>query len=79
MIPISNVKNLMLKKEVISAVEKGDFHIWSVDSIKDGIEVLTGKLAGERNKDGQFEPNTVFDRADKRLDQIATDMAKFNK
>ncbi|MHA2172087.1 MAG: Lon protease family protein [Candidatus Kariarchaeaceae archaeon] len=79
MIPSSNKKNLMLKQEVIAAVEKGEFHIWSIETIEDGIEVLTGVKAGERGKDGTFEKNSIFDRADTRLDQIAKDMAKFSK
>jgi lon-related putative ATP-dependent protease len=79
MIPPSNVKNLMLKQEVLTAVENGEFHIWSVETIEDGIEVLTGEKAGERTKDGKFEPESIFDRADRRLNQIAEDMAKFSK
>jgi len=79
MIPASNVKNLMLKQEVLTAVEKGQFHIWSVETIEDGIELLTGEAAGERIKDGIFEPDSIFDRADRRLNQIAKDMANFSK
>jgi predicted ATP-dependent protease len=79
MIPSSNEQNLMLKQEVIAAVEKGEFHIWSIETIEDGIEVLTGVKAGERAKDGTFDNNSIFDRADSRLGQIAKDMAKFSK
>jgi lon-related putative ATP-dependent protease len=79
MIPPSNVKNLMLKQEVLEAVKKGEFHIWSVETIEDGIEVLTGTKAGDRTKDGGYEPGTIFNRADQRLGQIAEDMAKFSK
>jgi predicted ATP-dependent protease len=46
MIPAANVQNLMLKKEVIEAVGNGQFHIYQVNSVEDGIEVLTGKTAG---------------------------------
>jgi len=79
MIPPSNVKNLMLKQEVLSAVENDEFHVWSVETIEDGIEVLTGEKSGERTEDGGFETNSIFDRANRRLDQIAKDMAKFSK
>ena len=48
MIPASNVSNLMLRQEVIDAVACGQFHIWSVISIEEGIEVLTGFPAVER-------------------------------
>ena len=79
MIPASNVKNVMLKQEVLTAVEKGQFHIWSIETIEDGIELLTGEVAGERIKDDIFEPGSIFDRADQRLNQIAKDMANFSK
>jgi predicted ATP-dependent protease len=79
MIPPSNVKNLMLKQEVLTAVENDEFHVWSVETIEDGIEVLTGKKAGGIIKDDSFEPDSIFDRADQRLNQIADDMAKFSK
>ena len=78
-IPPSNVKNLMLKQEVLAAVEKGEFHVWSVETIEDGIEVLTGEKAGDRIVEGGFEPGSLFDRVDKRLGQIAEDMSKFSK
>ena len=79
MIPSSNVKNLMLKQEVLTAVKKGELHIWSVETIKNGIEVLTGEKAGETTKDGKFETNSIFDRASRRLNQIAEDMIKFSR
>lgn len=45
-IPVQNVKNLMLRREVLEAVEEGHFSIWAVSSIDEGIEILTGKPAG---------------------------------
>ena len=47
MIPESNVQNLMLKEEVIDAVKAGHFSIYSVKTIDEGIEVLTGVKAGQ--------------------------------
>ena len=46
MIPDSNVQNLMLKEEVVDAVKAGKFNIYSVKTIDEGIEVLTGTKAG---------------------------------
>ena len=46
MIPESNVQNLMLKEEVVEAVKAGKFNIYSVKTIDEGIEFLTGKKAG---------------------------------
>ena len=46
MIPDSNVQNLMLKEEVVDAVKAGKFNVYSVKTIDEGIEVLTGTKAG---------------------------------
>src|ERR1035438_7088538 len=46
MIPSSNIKNLMLKEEIVEAVSQGKFTIWAIDTIEDGIEILTGIRAG---------------------------------
>ncbi|MDD4013838.1 MAG: AAA family ATPase, partial [Candidatus Omnitrophica bacterium] len=59
MIPDSNVKHLMLKEEVVDAVAKGKFHIWAVNTVDEGIEVLTGKKAGEKGPDGKYPEGTV--------------------
>src|SRR5512136_1392566 len=55
MIPESNVQNLMLKEEIVKAIEDGKFHIYSVKTIDEGIEILTGAKAGMRLEDGTFE------------------------
>ncbi len=57
MIPEPNVKDLMLRKEVVEAVREGKFHIWSVENISQGIEILTGIKAGSKNKKGLTPPN----------------------
>ena len=54
MIPSSNIQNLMLKKEVIDAVKENKFKIWAVDSIDDGIEVLTGIRSGSIEEEGSI-------------------------
>jgi lon-related putative ATP-dependent protease len=77
MIPASNVQNLMLKEEVLEAVKAGQFHIYSVKSIDEGIEVLTGVKAGERRKDGTFEEDTVNYRVDKQLKSMAEKLKEF--
>ena len=53
-IPTANVQHLMLDEEVIQAVAEGKFHIWAVDSVDQGIEILTGVPAGERQPDGTY-------------------------
>jgi lon-related putative ATP-dependent protease len=59
-IPSSNVQNLMLRKDVIDAVKKKQFHIYRIATVAEGIEVLTGVPAGQADDDGNFPPGTVF-------------------
>jgi len=77
MIPESNVQNLMLKEEVVQAVKDGKFHLYSVKTINEGIEVLTGVKAGEKRKDGSFEEGTVGYAVDKRLKEMAERLKQF--
>ena len=71
MIPDSNVQNLMLKEEVVEAVKAGKFNIWSVKTIDEGIEVLTGKKAGQKLENGAFEDDTINQLVDKQLRYMA--------
>src|SRR6266566_3219090 len=60
MMPESNVEDLMLREDILEAVAAGKFHIWPVAKVEQGIEILTGKTAGQRNGDGKFDAGTVF-------------------
>lgn len=71
MIPAANERNLMLKQEVVAACEAGQFHIWSVKTIEEGIEVLTGVPAGKPGKDGEYPAESVFGKVQARLREIA--------
>jgi lon-related putative ATP-dependent protease len=66
-IPKSNVQDLMLKKEVVDAVQEGKFHVWAVGHVDEALELLTGLPAGKRLPDGAFEPDTVNFKADEKL------------
>jgi lon-related putative ATP-dependent protease len=76
-IPESNVQNLMLKEEIVDAVRTGKFHMYSVNSIDEGISLLTGVKAGERKNDGRFEEATVNYLVDKRLREMAEGLKEF--
>jgi len=67
MIPRANVKNLMLKKEVVDAVERGEFHIYQVATIAEGIQILTGKEAGKPDENGIYPEGTIFGKVQKKL------------
>ncbi len=77
MMPMSNVQHLMLSEEVVEAVKKGLFHIYPVESIDQGIEVLTGVKAGEVRSDGSYDPGTVHYRVSKKLAEMAERITKF--
>jgi predicted ATP-dependent protease len=78
LIPAENVDDLMLKSEVIEAVANGQFHIYPVKSISQGIEILTGVQAGSRGANGRFAPGSVFFRANARLKEMAEKMHRFD-
>jgi ATP-dependent Lon protease len=79
MIPESNVKDLMLRKDVVDAVKKGAFHIYSARTIDQGIEILTGKKAGERKADGTYTKGSINDLVDRKLKDLAEGLKNFGK
>ena len=79
LIPQANVKDLMLDMEVVEAVQDGRFHVWSVETIEQGIELLTGMPAGVRNEDGSYPENTVYGKVDARLKELAEGLREFGK
>ncbi len=70
-IPHQNVKDLMLQRHVVDAVEKGQFHIYPVKYIDEGIEILTRRKAGEMLDDGTYEKGTINYLVDERLKELA--------
>ena len=78
MIPVQNVDNLQLSDNVIDAVKSGLFHIYSVSTIDEGIEVLTGVPAGKKDKNGKFPSGTVNYLAYEKLKKYAEVNAKEN-
>ena len=79
MIPAANRQHLMLREDVVVAVEQGQFHVWSVSAVDEGIELLTGVPAGERGPDGQFPDGTVNALVDQRLREMATALQEFGE
>ena len=77
MIPESNVQNLMLKEEVLEAVKADKFNIYSVKTIDEGIEFLTGTKAGERRADGTFEEGTINYLVNKQLAEMADKLKEY--
>jgi len=76
-IPGSNVKNLMLRREVIDAVRDGQFHIYPVETIDQGIEILTGVPAGEADAEGHYPDESINGKVQARLADLARQRAAF--
>jgi len=77
LIPASNVKHLMLRADIVDAVKENKFHIYSVSTIDQGIEILTGKTAGVRNEDGTFPAGTINELVRQRLISFAEKRRSF--
>jgi len=77
MIPESNVKDLMLRKDVVEAVKKKKFHVYAVKTIDEGIEILTGKKAGELKADGTYPKNTINYLVNNKLKELAMGLKNF--
>jgi predicted ATP-dependent protease len=77
LIPRLNLKNLMLREEVVEAVRKGQFAIYAAKTIDEGIEILTGTPAGERQADGTYPEGTINYLVDKKLREMAEQMKSF--
>ncbi len=78
-IPELNVKNLMLKKEVVDAAKEGRFHIYSVRTVNEAMEILTGIPAGERQTDWTWPQGSVNFLVDKRLKEMAKKLTTSDK
>jgi lon-related putative ATP-dependent protease len=76
MIPHANLRNLMLRPDVVEAVKAGKFRVYAVGTIDEGIEVLTGIPAGARNGDGKYTPGSVNDRVEQKLRQFSEQQKK---
>ncbi len=71
LMPRPNLPHLVLREDVARAIAEGTFHLYSVDSVTQGIEILTGLPAGERDSAGRFPASSVFGRVERRLIEIA--------
>ncbi len=73
-VPHQNVKNLMLREDVVDAVREGKFHIYAIKTIDEGLEILTGVPAGERQPDGTYPPGTINALVDARLRELSKNL-----
>ena len=78
-IPHQNIKNLMLRPEVAQACAEGKFHVWAIHTVDEGIELLTGVPAGQRDESGRFTGGAVHARVEARLKELAEGIERFSK
>jgi lon-related putative ATP-dependent protease len=79
MIPQSNVKDLMLRTDVVEAVQNGRYHIYAVENIDEGIEILTGVAAGHKGTDCLYPEGSINYLVDRKLKELAEGLKKFGK
>lgn len=77
-IPRTNVQNLVLGRTVQTAIDEGQFHIWAIERVDQGMEILTGRAAGERSRDGHFPSGTVNGIVERRLREMAAQVKEFS-
>jgi len=77
LIPESNVQHLMLRHDVREAVEKGQFHIYAVQTIDQGMEILTGLQAGETDEQGEYPLESINGQVQKRLQELSEKREQF--
>ncbi|WP_163340517.1 Lon protease family protein [Desulfopila sp. IMCC35008] len=78
-IPAANRRHMMVKQEVIKAMEDKQFFIWSVEHVDDAVELLTGLAAGERDGKGNYPDDCINGRVEETLKRFVTDMRDFTR
>ncbi|MGC9359361.1 MAG: Lon protease family protein [Anaerolineae bacterium] len=79
LIPRANLRNLMLREDVVQAVREGKFHIHAVSRVEEGIELLTGVPAGERDENGEYPEGTIYAKVRAKLQEYAAKLKKNSK
>ena len=69
-IPKDNLRNLVLNDEAVEAASRGQFHIYAVSTIDEGIEVLTGIEAGRKDDAGKYPDATIHSMVERRLTEM---------
>jgi len=78
-IPASNVLDLMLRKNVVRAVEEGKFHVWAITTIDEGLEILTGRPAGQRRATGTYPDGSINALVNEKLLGFARGLQAFGE
>ncbi|MEG3065425.1 MAG: hypothetical protein RQM89_05800 [Acetomicrobium sp.] len=79
MIPKQNLIHLMLDHEVIEAVENGEFNIWAIETVDQGLEILTGVPAGVPDESGEYPKDSVHGKVKEKLRSLMEEAAKLRR
>jgi lon-related putative ATP-dependent protease len=79
LIPRSNVKNLMLRDEVVEAVREGEFHIYPITHVDEGVALMTGQPAGQLDEDGEWPEDSVKGAVARQLEEYANTVKSFGE
>jgi predicted ATP-dependent protease len=79
LIPSTNLDALMLRGDVVAAIEAGRFRVYEVGSVEEGIELITGVAAGVADAEGRYPEGTVFHAVDQRLERFHQVIAETTK
>ena len=71
LVPRANQPHLVLRDDVADAVARGQFHVYAVERAAQGIEILTGLAAGQRDASGRYPASSVFGRVERRIIEMA--------
>lgn len=77
LIPAANTRHLMLRRDVIDAVAEGRFHVYAIDTVDQGVEILTGTPAGTRDASGTFAEASINGKVERRLIALASQAHAF--
>ncbi len=69
-IPQANKHNLMLRPDIVKAVEKGEFNIWAISHVSEAIEIFTGKKVGVATEDGSYPVDSIYGLAQAKLNAL---------
>lgn len=71
LIPAINIKNLMLRDDVVTASKQKQFSIYPINTLDEAIEIITGKSAGKRDKNGNYPTDSIYGKVEKRLQEFS--------
>ena len=68
----------MLREDVVQAVKRGEYHVYAINTVEEGLEILTEVAAGRRRARGGYTPGSAFAMVDRRLEEIAVGLRKYH-